>query len=168
MAAALAAACVSVSAASAAFAQPPDAPRLPDPAREATPAADPWTFSTDAGLMLLFIKPDKTADFETVLARAQDALVKSDKPERRQQASGWKVFKARETGPGAVAIYVLVIDPVVKDTDYSLGTLLTEAPAPGRERGADPRGAINAKYLEAFGTPAINLFHLTTVADFSR
>src|SRR6058998_3589108 len=98
MAVAALAACVS--SASAASAQQTTAPRpsLPEPAREATPADNPWTFKSDAGLMLVFIKPDKTADFETILAAAKDALAKSDKPERRQQAASWRVFKARETG----------------------------------------------------------------------
>jgi hypothetical protein len=171
MAAALAAACVSASGASAASAQTQESPppRLAEPAREATPAANPWTFSSDAGLMLIFVKPDKTADFETILARVKDALVKSDKPQRREQAAGWKVFKARETGPGAVAIYVSVMDPVVKDADYSLGALLTEASsAAAPVKGVDARTSVYTKYLDAFGNPAINLFHLTALADLSR
>ncbi|HEV3139552.1 MAG TPA: hypothetical protein VGY57_03500 [Vicinamibacterales bacterium] len=162
------AACVSVAGASAASAQQTSAAPLPEPAREATPAVDPWTFSSDAGLMLIFIKPDKTADFETILARVKDALAKSDKAERRQQAAGWKIFKARETGPGAVAIYVSVMDPVAKDTDYSIGSLLTEAAGAVNAPGADLRTSIYSKYLEAFGNPAINLFHLTAIADSAR
>ena len=121
--------------------------------------------------MLLFIKPDKTADFETILTRVKDALARSDKPERRQQAAGWRVFKARETGPGAVAIYVSVMDPVAKDADYSLGALLSEASAGAATAGAsgaDLRTSVYAKYLDAFGNPAVNLFHLTAVADGSR
>ena len=173
MAAALVAACVPIASAPAASARQPQevvASRLPEPAREATPAANPWTFSSDAGLMLIFVKPDKTADFETILARIKDALLKSDKPQRRQQAAGWKVFKARETGPGAVAIYVSVMDPVVKDADYSLGALLTEASSAGAApaSGADVRTSLYTKYLDAFGNPAINLFHLTAVADLAR
>ena len=170
------AACVVVSGApgaSAASAQQPQevvAARLPEPAREATPAANPWTFSSDAGLMLIFIKPDKTADFEAILARVKDALLKSDKPKRREQAAGWKVFKARETGPGAVAIYVSVMDPVVPDADYSLGALLTEASSAGAApmKGVDVRTSVYTKYLDAFGNPAINLFHMTAIGDLSR
>ena len=168
-AAALVAAWVSAGA-SAPPVQEAAAARLPEPAREATPAANPWTFSSDAGLMLIFVKPDKTADFETILARVKDALLKSDKPQRREQAAGWKVFKARETGPGAVAIYVSVMDPVVKDADYSLGALLTEASSAGAApvKGVDARPSVYTKYLDAFGNPAINLFHLTALADLSR
>ena len=173
MAAAILAACVFVSVSSTASAQKPQevvASQLPEPSRAATPAANPWTFSSDAGLMLIFIKPDKTADFETILARVKDALLKSDKPQRRQQAAGWKVFKARETGPGAVAIYVSVMDPVVKDADYSLGALLTDASSAGSAPvpGVDARTSVYQKYLDAFGNPAINLFHLTAIAELSR
>src|SRR5262245_47239471 len=53
-------------------------------------------FGADAGLVLNFIKPDKTADFEAVIAKLKEALQKSDKPERKQQAASWKVFKGVE------------------------------------------------------------------------
>jgi len=147
--------------ASGASAQPPDAAqsaaRPPDPAREATPVANPWTFSSDAGLMLIFVRPDKTVDFETILARVKDALVKSESPERRAQAAGWRVFKAREIGPASSVIYVSVMNPAVKDADYSIGAVISEASA-----------TLYAKYLDVFGNPAVNLFHLTAVVDFSR
>jgi hypothetical protein len=174
MAAAILAACVS--GASAAFAQPPasaqpppatpDAQQLPEPAREATPAPNPWTFSGDAGLMIIFVKPDKAADFEAALARVKETLLNSDKTERREQAAGWKVFKARETGPAAAVIYVSVMDPIVKNADYSIGTLLSEGAAAAAE--ADPKASIYAKYLDAFMPPAIHLLHLAVVADISR
>ena len=45
-------------------------------------------------MVLNFIKPDKTADFEVVMAKLKEALQKSEKPERKQQAAGWKVFKS--------------------------------------------------------------------------
>ncbi|HMD35084.1 MAG TPA: hypothetical protein VKH42_08955 [Vicinamibacterales bacterium] len=164
-AAAILAACVS--GAAGASAQPPtaapDAQRLPEPAREATPAPNPWTFPGDAGLMIIFVRPDKTADFEAVLARAKETLLNSDKAARREQAAGWKVFKARETAAGAV-IYVSVMDPIVKDADYSLGSLLGEETA----GDADPKTSIYAKYLQSFSPQAINLLHLAAVADFSR
>ena len=36
------------------------------------------------------IKPDKTADFEAVLARVKDALGRSQDPKRKQQALSWR------------------------------------------------------------------------------
>lgn len=44
-------------------------------------------FASDAGLVLNFVKPDKAADFEAVMGKLREALLKSDKPERRQQAA---------------------------------------------------------------------------------
>ena len=49
-------------------------------------------------MVLNFIKPDKTADFEMLVAKLKEALQKSEKPERKQQAASWKVFKAAEPG----------------------------------------------------------------------
>ena len=60
------------------------------------------------------IKPDKTADFESVMAKLRDALAKTDKPERKQQASGWKIYKSTEPGPGGNVLYVAVITPVAQ------------------------------------------------------
>ena len=50
-------------------------------------------------MVLNFIKPDKTADFEAVIAKLKEALAKSEKPERKQQAAGWKVFKSPDPAP---------------------------------------------------------------------
>jgi hypothetical protein len=84
-------------------------------------------FGSDAGMVLNFIKPEKTADFEAVVAKLHDALQKSDKPERRQQAAGWKVFRASEPGVNGSVLYVFTIDPAVKGADYTVSTILAEA-----------------------------------------
>jgi len=53
-------------------------------------AAQPTrVFASDAGIVLNFIKPDKTADFEMIVSKLKEALAKSDKPERKQQAASW-------------------------------------------------------------------------------
>jgi hypothetical protein len=51
-----------------------------------------FTLDGQAALWTVAIRPDKTADFERVLAKLREALLKSDKPERRQQAQGWTVL----------------------------------------------------------------------------
>ena len=79
------------------------------------------------GWFLNFIKPDKTADFEAVMAKLKEALAKSEKPERKQQAASWKVFKAVEPGAAGSALYVFIIDPPVKGADYTVSTILAEA-----------------------------------------
>ena len=59
-----------------------------------TPApAQKLTFEGDTALWSVAIRPDKTADFEQVLAKLREALAKSEKPEAKQQAAGWKVVK---------------------------------------------------------------------------
>ncbi len=84
-------------------------------------------FASDAGLVLNFIKPDRTADFEEVIARLKDALERSDKPERKQQAATWKVFRALEPGANGSVLYVFDIDPAVAGADYTVSTILAEA-----------------------------------------
>jgi len=90
-------------------------------------AASPRVFGSDAGLVLNFIKPDKTSDFESVIAKLREALQKSDKPERRKQAAGWKVFRGVEPAGNGNVLYVFVIDPAVPGTDYTVSTILAEA-----------------------------------------
>ena len=96
---------------------------------EAQQAAVPpaRVFASDAGMVLNFIKPDKTADFEMIVARLKEALRKSDKPERKQQAASWKVFRALEPGGNGTVLYVFEIDPAVGGADYTVSTILNEA-----------------------------------------
>jgi hypothetical protein len=111
--------------AGAAFAQQP--PASPSPAAQATPAKNPYMFGGDAAMTLNFIKADKAADFEMVIGKLKEALAKSTKPERQQQAQSWKVFKAAEPGANGSVLYVSIVDPVVKGQDYTVSTILNEA-----------------------------------------
>ena len=97
------------------------------PAQQAAAAPAKRVFTGDSGLVLNFIKADKTADFEAVMGKLKEALNKSDKPERKAQAAGWKIFKAAEPGAGGSVLYVFFIDPAVKDADYTVSTILAEA-----------------------------------------
>ena len=114
-----------------AAAQPPQQPPVAQPpgSPAAPPAAVPSSrkFTTDAGLMFSVIKPDKTADFEMVMAKVKEALGKSQDAKRKQQALSWRVFKGQETAPGGGIVYVWFIDPPVKDVDYTVTDILTEA-----------------------------------------
>ena len=98
----------------------------PAPPQQATPAKSPYVFTGDAAITLNFIKADKTADFEMIVGKLKEALEKSPKPERAQQAASWKVYKAAETAPNGSAIYVFLIDPVVRGSDYTVSTILAE------------------------------------------
>lgn len=95
------------------------------PAQPAAPEPPVLTLDGDAAILTILIKPDKTADFETVLAKLKESLQKSEKPERRQQAAGWKVFKGTQQAQGS-AVYVFLIDPVVKGQEYDISRLINE------------------------------------------
>ena len=72
----------------------------------AEPTKPVLTINSDAAIITLLIKPDKTADFEVVLNKLKDALAKSEKPERKQQAAGWKIVKSSQMAQGN-AVYIM-------------------------------------------------------------
>lgn len=97
-----------------------------DPAPEAQEAPKPvLTLDGDAAVISILIKPDKVADFEEVLTKLKEALQKSENAVRRQQAAGWKIFKSPQLAQGS-AVYVMVIDPVVKGQEYDITRLIAE------------------------------------------
>jgi hypothetical protein len=122
---------------------------------------NPYVFAGDGALLLNFIKADKTADYEMIVGKLKEALAKSEKPERKQQAANWKVFKAAEAGAGGAAIYVSVVYPAVKGADYTVTTILAEAfPTEVQD--------LYKKYADAFGTPSGNLLNLTLLSDLGK
>jgi hypothetical protein len=109
-------------------------------------------FAADAGIIFNAIKPDGVAAFEMVLGRLKQALAQSPNPVRRQQAQGWKIFKAGEAGPANSVLYVFVMDPAVKGADYGVAKILAEAfPAEAQE--------LYREYIGAFasGQTLLNL-----------
>jgi hypothetical protein len=113
-------------------AQPPT-PVAPLPAAPGQPGAPPPAvpssrkFTSDAGLVFSVIKPDKTADFEAIMARVKEGLAKSQDPKRKQMAVSWRVFKGLETAAGGNVVYVWFIDPPVKDIEYTVTDILRES-----------------------------------------
>jgi hypothetical protein len=97
------------------------------PAAQAEPAKNPFMFMSDGSLLINYVKPDKAADFEMVMGKVKEALAKSDKPERKAQAEGWKVFKTDLPGPAGAITYFMIVDPVIKGNDYNMRQILTEA-----------------------------------------
>jgi hypothetical protein len=127
----------------------------------AQPAAPVLTLDGDAAIITVLIKPEKTADFEAVLAKLKESLAKSEKPERKQQAAGWKVFKSAQMAPnpagGNSVVYIFLISPVVKGQEYDLTRLIAEVfPVEVQE--------VFAKYKDAFAGRAISsLTHLMSM-----
>jgi hypothetical protein len=101
------------------------APAPPQQQDGAEPAKPLLTLNGDAAIVTILIKPDKTADFELVLAKLKDALHNSPKPVRKAQAEGWTIFKSTQMAQGNV-VYIMRIDPVVKGEEYDLTRLIAE------------------------------------------
>jgi len=106
----------------------PGAPPAPVPPQNVVaPPAPGRVFAAEHGMIFNAIRPDKVADFETVLAKLRQALETSKNPTRAAQGQSWKVFKAAEPGPNGSVLYVFVMDPVVKGADYGVAKVLAEA-----------------------------------------
>ena len=123
--------------------------------------SDARLFGNDAGMVLNFIKPDKTGDFEMVMAKLKEALMKSEKPERKQQAAGWKLFKSPDPA-GMNVLYVFIIDPAVKGADYQVSNLIVEAFGNTAETND-----LLKKYTEAYAQ-GMNIVNLNLVQDFGK
>jgi hypothetical protein len=136
------------------YAQQPAAP-----AGQAQAVSNARLFPNDGGMVLNFIKPDKTADFEAVIAKLKEALAKSEKPERKQQAAGWKVFKSPDPA-GANVLYVFIIDPSMKTADYQISNIIAEAlPQEANE--------ILKKYAECYAQ-GMNIVNLNLIQDLGK
>jgi hypothetical protein len=130
------------------------------PAGQAQPVSNARLFPNDGGMVLNFIKPDKTADFESVIAKLKEVLQKSEKPERKQQAAGWKVFKSPDPA-GANVLYVFIIDPSMKTADYQISNIIAEG-VPAAEANE-----ILKKYAECYAQ-GMNIVNLNLVQDLGK
>jgi hypothetical protein len=112
-------------------AQPNPAQPAPAPAQPAAPApaapSPPRTFTAPVGLLINTVRPDRVDDFEKAMGYLKAALASSTNERVREQAKGWRVFKAGEAGPNNGVLYVFVIDPTVTGADYSLGRIFADA-----------------------------------------
>jgi hypothetical protein len=131
------------------------------PAEQATVASTARVFGAETGLVLNFIKPDKTADFEAVVAKLKEALSTSTNPVRKQQAASWRVYKSPDPAAGGTALYVFVVDPAVKGADYSVTTILAEA------FSSTELSTLYKQYTEAYG-PGQNFVNLALVSDLGK
>ena len=117
-------------------------------------------FTTPAGMLLAAIKPDKAADYEALLASFVDALKKSDDPLQKQMAEGLRVYKATEPAPGGTnTLYLLLLDPVVPEANYSWQALMERVYA----AAPDQAKVIFEKATTVHGGP-MNKLSLTPVS----
>ena len=122
---------------------------------------NPYIFAGDGALLLNFIKADKTADYEMIVGKLKEALQKSEKPERKEQAKSWKVFKSPDQAAGGNVLYVFMIDPAVKGADYTVSNVLAEG---------FPPAEVNELYKQYAGAYAQgqNFVNLALVADLGK
>ena len=88
-------------------------------------AAPVMTLDGDAAVITILIKPDKTADFESVIAKYKEALEKSENPTRKQQLAGMRFYKSPTVANGN-AMYIIYVDNVVKGEEYDITRVVTE------------------------------------------
>ncbi len=138
----------------------------PMPARLATTAAAvaPSTgaarrsFVNDAGMIVKFVRPDRTSAFESTIGRLRSALLVSERAGRREQAASWKVFRASEPATNGDVVYVFVMDPAIKGADYAVSTIFAEAFPEEAE-------SLYRQYVEA-NEPEQNVIDMTLIAAF--
>jgi hypothetical protein len=90
----------------------------------------------------------------------KEALGKSEKPERKAQAAGWKVFKSPDPA-GANVLYVFVIDPAQKEADYQISNIIAEAFPPAEAND------ILKKYAECYAQ-GMNIVNLQLIMDLGK
>jgi hypothetical protein len=125
---------------------------------QTAPAPQKLTFDGNVALWTMAIKPDKTADFEQVLTKLRDGLLKSENPERRQEAAGWKVMRIDKPMPDGNIAYVHIITPTVPGADYTImQTLYDEFPDERQQLYEMYRGAFAQNLSLATGTMVLDM-----------
>lgn len=138
----------------------PQAPATPKPA-PLTPSPDPASshFTSEAGVLLVTVKPAAIADYELVIRTLQEALAKDTDPNRSAAAKGWRVYKSNEPDAKGNPIYIHVMIPALPNFDYRPSLLLDELVE-------DLAPELLAKYQDAFAVPPTKL-NLIELAQMS-
>ena len=119
-------------------------------------------FGGDTALVLNYVLADRSADFEAVIAKVKEALAKSERPVRRQQAANWRVFKTNGPAPPGKVVYLFAMMPPLRGADYTIPTILAEElPAEAKE--------LSRKLVEAYGDPPQQVsFDLSFFMSFAQ
>jgi hypothetical protein len=120
----------------------------PAAAQPPAPAAPKVPFTTPAGILLVQIKPDKTADFEEMVGKLKAGFAKTQDATLKQQAAGFKVYKSAEPF-GANALYVVQLEPTVPNSEYELFNMLLRTMTPEEQR-AEGVADMWKRYADAF------------------
>jgi hypothetical protein len=143
----------------ASFAQDPQQQQPPaQPPAEAQPSAPKVGFKTDAGMLLVQIKPDQTTVFEEMIGKLKSALSASTDPALQKQAN-LKAYRSAE-GSGGNALYVVVFDPATPGAEYSFLDMFNKTLTPEQQR--DPATIEQfKKWAAAFA--GMNILNLSPV-----
>ena len=133
-------------------------PATQQPAAPATAGPPKLGFTTEAGLLLIQIKKDQTAAFEELLTKLKAAVAKTTDEAVKKQMAGFKVYKSAEDMAGN-ALYVVMIDPTVKDVEYELFAVLQKVLTPEELR--DPAIIEMSKKAAAAFAVGYNKLNLT-------
>ena len=150
----------------AAFAQEPPTQQPPtqQPPAQAAPAAPEQpklTFTGQAGLLLVPIKPDQTAAFEEMATKLKSSLMASTDPQLKAAGDAFKFYKAAEP-MGANALYVVLVDPVAANSEYDFFMLINKTLTPEQQR--DPANVEAFKRWAAAFAAGPNRLNLTPIA----
>ena len=130
--------------------QPPAGQPPPAGQQQAAPApaAPKIPFTTPAGILLVQIKPDKTADFEEMVGKLKAGFAKTQDETLKKQAAGFKVYKSTEPfGPNT--LYVVMLEPTVPASEYELFNMLLRTMTPDEQR-AEGVQEMWKRYADAF------------------
>jgi len=126
------------------------------PAQPAGPAKPALSFTSNAGLLLVQVKPDQTATFEEMIGKMKAALGSTQDAALKTQGGGIKVYKASE-GMQGNALYVIVADPATPDAEYYPLQLLAKMMTDEEKRNPENQ-ALFKKYNDVFaGVNKLNL-----------
>lgn len=140
----------------------PAAPQTATPVKPVVaPSPDPASshFLSEAGALLVAVKPASVADYEQVIRALQEAMSKQTEPIKVAAAKGWRIFKAAEPDAKGNQLYVHLMLPAVTGFDYRPSLLLDELV---QEVASELLG----KYQDAFALPPSKL-NLTEFANMS-
>ena len=87
----------------------------------------PIVLGSNDGVVVNYIKPDKTVAFDFMIGQLKAAMEGSRQSTLCEQAARWKVMRTSESGPDGTAVYVFAVDPGPQNVDYRLSTVVAEA-----------------------------------------
>jgi hypothetical protein len=94
------------------------------PPKQAATESDPFTFASEAAVMLWIVKADQTEAFESVWGVIRTRLAASTKPELKALGDNLTLLKADAPASALEATYFLVANPASKTTSYGVSPFL--------------------------------------------